>query len=136
MSPDVLRIGLAVVLVFHGVGHVLFLAPALRLAGWADQTGGSWLLGPAMGDGIAHGVGAVVWAASAILFVGAASGLLLTQEWWRPLVVAGAVVSLIGIVAFWGGIAPSSAIAALVVDVIVLASLLVARWPSATAIGA
>ena len=46
----------------------------------------------------------------------AASGLLLTQEWWRPMAVAGAVVSLIGIVAFWGGIAPSSAIAALVVD--------------------
>jgi hypothetical protein len=135
MSPDVLRIGLAVVLVFHGLGHVLFLAPALRLASWADQTGGSWLLGAAFGDGIAHAAGAVVWAASAILFVGAASGLLLTQEWWRPMAVAGAVASLIGIVAFWGGIAPSSAIAALVIDVIVLVGLLVARWPSASAVG-
>ena len=66
----------------------------------------------------------------------AASGLLLTPEWWRPVAVAGAVVSLIGIVAFWGGIASSSAIAALVVDVIVLVSLLLVRWPSATSIGA
>ena len=136
MSPDVVRIGLAVVLVFHGVGHVLFLAPALRLAGWADQTGASWLLGPTVGDGIAHAAGAIVWAASSILFVAAASGLLLTQEWWRPVAVAGAVVSLIGIVAFWGGIAPSGAIAALVVDVIVLVGLLLVRWPSATSIGA
>jgi hypothetical protein len=136
MSPDVLRIGLAVVLIFHGIGHVLFLAPALRLASWADQTGASWLLGPAFGDGIAHAAGAVIWAVSAVLFVGAACGLLLTQEWWRPVAVAGAVVSVIGIVAFWGGIAPSSAVAALVVDAIVIVGLLVVRWPSATTIGA
>jgi hypothetical protein len=136
MSPDVLRITIAIVLAFHGIGHVLFLAPALRVATWADQTGGSWLLSSTVGDGAAHALGAAAWAAATILFVVAAAGLLMTQEWWRPVAVAGALISVVGIVVFWDGIATSSAAFALVVDIAVVVGLVVAHWPSVESVGA
>ncbi len=136
MSPEILRIVVAVVLIAHGIGHVLFLGPALRIASWAEQSGGSWLLSSTAGDGVAHAVGALVWAAATVLFVASGTGLLLSQEWWRPLAVVGAVVSLIGIFVFWDGILTASAVPALIVDVAVLVGLLVAHWPSVEAVGA
>ncbi len=136
MSPEMLRIVLAAVLVMHGIGHVLFLGPALRVVEWADQTGGSWLLTSSLGDGVAHATGAVLWAVSIVLFVGSGIGLLATQDWWRTLAIGGAVVSLIGIALFWDGIASASAGPALVLDAAVLVALLVLHWPSSQAVGA
>ncbi len=136
MSPDVLRVVLAVVLVMHGLGHVLFLGPALRLVDWAGQTGGSWLISAPLGDGPTHALGGLVWAASTVLFVVSAGGLLVSQEWWRPVALAGAVVSLFGIAVFWDGIATTSAAFALVVDVAIIVALAVIHWPSVEAVGA
>lgn len=126
---------LAVVLFAHGVGHVLFLAPALRVADWAGQTGHSWLLTATMGDSPSRAIAAVIWTASIVLFVAGAAGLLAGQAWWRPITVAGAIVSLVGLVVFWDGIATTSAVFAIVVDVLVLVALVVAHWPSTDAIG-
>ena len=126
---------LALVLLFHGVGHVLFLGPALRLVDWAGQTGQSWLLTSTLGDGPSRAVGAIVWTASIVLFVAGASGLLAGQPWWRSVTVAGAIVSLVGIVVSWDGLATTNAVFALVVDVLVLWALLVAHWPSSEPVG-
>ena len=136
MSPEILRVVLAIVLVVHGIGHVLFLGPALRVAAWADQSGGSWLLSSTIGDGGAHATGAIVWAAATVLFVAAGTGLLLAMEWWRPIAVVAAAVSLVGILVFWDGILTASAVPALIVDVAVIVGLLVAHWPSVDAVGA
>jgi hypothetical protein len=126
---------LATLFFAHGVGHVLFLGPALRLTAWADQTGQSWVLTPLVGDGAARILASVVWGAALLLFVGAAAGLVLGSDWWRAAAIAGAVVSAVGIVAMWGGVAPSSAIMALAFDVLVLLALLVVHWPSAEVVG-
>ena len=48
--PDLLRWGLALVVFAHGVGHLLFLAPAVGLGNWAEQTGESWALTGAIGE--------------------------------------------------------------------------------------
>ena len=45
-SLPMVNLAVATVLFAHGVGHVLFLAPTLRLADWAGQTGYSWALAP------------------------------------------------------------------------------------------
>ena len=126
---------LAVVLLAHGVGHLLFLGPALRLADWAGQTSHSWLLTATLGDGPSRAVAVVVWSASVVLFVAGAGGLLAGQPWWRPLTIAGAVVSLVGLVLFWDGVATSSAFFALAFDVLVLVALLVVHWPSSEVVG-
>ena len=115
-------------LLAHGIGHILFLAPTLRLAAWADQTGQSWLAEQLIGDGAARLVGAAAWVIAMVLFVAAAFGAYVGTDWWQPAAAVGAVVSLVAIVAFWTGIYTASALFALAFDVIVLVVLVAARW--------
>jgi hypothetical protein len=119
----------------HGVGHVLFLAPTLRLAAWADQSGHSWLAEPLLGDSLSRLIGGVVWAVVVALFVGAATGLYLGADWWPLAAAAGAALSLLGIVFFWTGIYTSSALFALVFDVAILLVLLWMRNSGSELVG-
>jgi hypothetical protein len=129
----VLNLALGVVLVAHGIGHVLFLAPALRLVEWAGQSGQSWLLSDILGDPLTRAVAAVGWAAAMILFLVGAFGFMTRLDWWRPVLLAGAVVSLAGIVVMWDGIATSNALMAAAVDVVVLAAIAWASRPATSA---
>jgi hypothetical protein len=126
----VLKLLIATIVLAHGVGHLLFLAPTLRIAAWAGQSGHSWALAPLIGDGLARATGGLIWVSAIGLFVAAVGGFVLDAEWWRPVAMGAAVVSVIGIVVMWDGIAPSSAVFALVVDLVVLVALTWARWPS------
>ena len=128
--------GRPVVVLAHGLGHVLFLAPSLRVADWAGQTAHSWLLTGTLGDGIARGVGVVIWSATIALFVAGVAGWLADASWWRAATVAGSIVSIVGIVLFWDGLATGSAAMALAFDVVLLVALLVAHWPAGEAVGA
>jgi len=130
-----LKLVIAIVVLAHGVGHVLFLAPAIRLATWADQTGHSWLITPLLGDGLTRALAALVWTATIALFVAAVAGFYLGSDWWRQAALLGAVVSASGIVVMWDGLPTSSAAAALIFDLIVIAALGVAHWPTAEVAG-
>ena len=132
---DALRIVLAVVVLAHGVGHVLFLGPVAGLGAWAGQTGHSWLLTSAIGESATRAVATLVWTAAIVLFVAGVGGFLGGAAWWRGVTVAAAAVSIAGIVVFWDGIATTNAIFALVTDVVILGALLVVHWPSAELAG-
>jgi hypothetical protein len=121
---------LALVVLFHGLGHVLFLGPTIRLANWADQTGHSWLVTPVLGDTATVLVGGTIWIATIALFLGGVGGFLAGQDWWRTVTVAAAVLSIIGIALMWDGIAPTNALFALAVDGLILGSLLWLHWPA------
>jgi hypothetical protein len=125
----------AIVVLAHGVGHVLFLAPVVGLGDWAGQTGHSWLLTGALGDGTTRAIAAFLWSAVVVLFVAGVGGFLAGTEWWRGATIAAAALSIAGIVVFWDGVATTSALFALVVDVMILGALLVAHWPSAELAG-
>jgi hypothetical protein len=111
------RIPIAVAVAAHGVGHVLFLVPLLGVADWGQSTH-SWL----MGEGIAaHMAGTVLWALAMVGFLTLA-GSLIGREWcWRWAAVAAPVISLAGLVLFWGNPVTSSAIYATLFDIAVLA---------------
>jgi hypothetical protein len=128
--PDLFRFGLALVVFAHGVGHLLFLAPVVGLGNWADQTGESWILTGAIGEPATRAIATALWSAVIVLFVAGVAGFLGGTEWWRTVTIAAAALSAVGIVAFWGGIATSSAVFALVADVVILGALLVAHWPT------
>jgi len=128
--PDLVRFGLALVVFAHGVGHVLFLAPVVGLGNWADQTGESWILTGAIGEPATRAIATALWSAVIVLFVAGVAGFLGGTEWWRTVTIAAAALSAVGIVAFWGGIATSSSVFALVADVVILGALLVAHWPT------
>jgi hypothetical protein len=131
-----LKLVLAVVVLAHGVGHLLFLGPSLRVVDWAGQTSHSWLLTGALGDGPTRAIASIIWIATIVLFVAGVCGYLLGTPWWQGATVAGAIVSIVGIVLFWDGLASSSAAFALVFDAVVLVTLLLARWPAAETVGA
>lgn len=130
-----IKLILALVVLAHGVGHLLFLAPTTRLADWAGQTGHSWLLSGSVGDMPTRIVGSVLWTAAISLFVAGVGGMTTSQEWWRTVTVVGAVVSAAGIVVMWDGIATSNAVMAIVFDALVVIALVFAHWPSAETLG-
>ena len=127
---DVIRYGLALVVFAHGVGHVLFLVPALGIANWADQTGHSWLLSGVIGDGATRAIASLTWAAVIALFVACVGGFVAGTDWWRGITVSAAILSIVGVAVFWDGIATGSALFALAADVVIVAALLLANWPS------
>ena len=127
---------IAVVVLAHGLGHVLFLGPALRLVDWAGQTSHSWALTATLGDVPARGIAALIWTAAIVLFTAGVAGFVTDHEWWRPITIAASIVSIAGLVLFWDGIATSSAVFALAFDVVLLVALLVAHWPSVETAGA
>jgi hypothetical protein len=135
MSNEIVRWFVVIVVLAHGIGHVLFLAPALGIANWADQTGHSWLLSGAIGEGGTRFAASAVWIAAIVCFVAGVVGFLTGADWWRALILAGAVVSGVGIVVMWDGLAQPSAAMALAFDVVVLIAVGWANWPTRELIG-
>jgi hypothetical protein len=131
-----LRLVIAGVVLAHGVGHVLFLGPALRVVDWAGQSSRSWLLTATLGDGASRAIAAVVWSTAIVLFVGGVAGYLTDAPWWRTATIVAAIVSLAGIVVFWDGLAMPSVVFALIVDLAILAALVIAHWPAGAEIPA
>jgi hypothetical protein len=144
MSADTARGLVFGVLMIHGLGHGGALGALMWIAFRPDDpTGGwraarSWLL-PALPATTATAFAAAFWILSMVGFVGAALsfwGIVLPGEVWRPLAIGSACVSLVGIVLFFGTWPPFNTVAALAVNLAVLASLLWLQWPATSAVGA
>jgi hypothetical protein len=86
-----------------------------------------------VGDPLTRAVAAVAWTATAFLFLAGTYGFLTSQDWWRPVIVAAAVVSLAAIVVMWDGIATSSAFMAAAFDIVVIVAVAWAGWPATSA---
>ena len=135
MSGDWLRWVLGIVVLAHGIGHVLFmplLSGALRL----ETDGRSWLVGPVLGDGATSVLASVLAGVAGVAFVAAGVGIVVQAPWWRTLAISASILSIVVIVALWNGVPTSSAAFALAFDVVVLVALVVVHWPSAETIGA
>ena len=120
MSNEMWRYLIAGIIIVHGVGH----------------GGGYWLLvkswlSPELGDNPLRWLFVAAWLVVGIGFVVAGVGVLQQQGWWRTLAVASAVISLLVAALFVQGPPFNAA----VFDVVILAALLWAHWPSATLIG-
>lgn len=135
MSGDVLRSVIGLAVLAHGIGHVLFM-PFLNGTLRLQADGHSWILSGVLGDGATKGLATLVAAVAGALFIAAGVGVLGQTAWWRQLAVIAAAASLAVIVVMWDGVPTSSAFFALVFDVVVLAALLFAHWPSTETIGA
>lgn len=149
MSGMTLRAVIAVVLLFHGVGHFMGVIPAFRLLGaggglgpewlkgWSSR---SWLLTGLIGDGAARALSVVLFLAAMIGFIIAGLALLnwlFPHAWWWTAAVVSAVISLAAIVLYWNAfiyLFPHK-VGAIAVDIAVLICLLGACWPSEADIG-
>jgi hypothetical protein len=135
MSVGIWHIVLALVILAHGVGHALFLAPCLGIANWG-QSAHSWLLTKPLGDTLTRVIGSLLWLAVVAGFVAAAVGILGQYAWWRTLAVGAAGLSLLALALFLNGRPGGPVLSAALMDIAILVALLWAHWPSADLVGA
>ena len=125
------KIIVAVVLLAHGIGHVLGPLQVFKITA-TDPTwnGDSWLLTGVTGQTLSNVIGLALWIAAMVGFVAASAVVMgwLPASWWIPLAVGSSVVSLVGIALFPNAFPMTSTVAAAVVDVVVLAAVVVLKW--------
>ena len=121
MSTNIIRILIAGALFVHGVGHTLgFFMPAR-----------SWLM-PNAGEPVLRVVGGVIWVLATVGFLLSLLGflgILVPADWWRPLAVVFAFVSLLGLFLFWGTWGALNAYGALAMNAVILVTQLWLHWP-------
>ena len=138
VTTDNTRFLIGGILLVHGLGHGGALGALVWLRVLPDSPTGAWLaakswLFPALDTPVATSVAMAFWVVAMIGFVGAALsfwGLLLSGEVWRQLAVASAFVSLAGMIVFFGTWPALNWLAALGVNLTVLVTQLVTRWPA------
>ena len=106
MSTTTLRLIAGLVLIMHGIGHVMALLPALNIASTEKWHYRSWLLNGLMGDTLSRVVVVILFGAAMIGFIAAGMGLLdwlVPHNAWQTLAIASAVISLVALALFWNG---------------------------------
>lgn len=126
-ANGLLRWVIVVVLLAHGIGHVMGVLEAWTSieAGFAERP---WLFSDVVT--IQSGVGrafSLLWLVAMIGFVAAGIGLATGQPWWTTLAIVSAVISLVAVVPWFGVMPVGSAIGAILVDVAVIVTL-VPNW--------
>ena len=113
---------IAIAMLMHGVGHIVFVMAAFTETPMEFSTA-PWLLpGAFTVDSPVGKAFALLWLLAMLGFMVAAVGLILRKEWWPSLAVAAAVVSLVVLLPWWNTITPSSRVWVLLADVVVIAA--------------
>ncbi len=137
MPDSLVRLVIAGALLLHGLGHGGAVGALIWIGSRPqDDTGGwhaarSWLATGLPADS-ATTVASAFWIVSLVGFVAAALafwGIGLPAEAWRPLAVVSALVSMAGIVCFFGTWPMFNTLAALAVNIAVVVALLGLHWP-------
>ncbi len=125
--------GLFVVL--HGLVHLLYFGQSARRFElrpgmvWPD---GSWVFSRLLEDKTTRNLASIACVVAAIGFVAGGAGVLISQAWWRPVIVATAAFSSIAFLLFWDGklrrLNDQGAIAILI-NLAILVAVLVLAWP-------
>jgi len=143
VSDQTIKLIAAGVLLVHGLGHGgalgalawIRLRPGTPTGDWLAAR--SWLV-PSLPAATATTLASALWIVSLTGFVVAAMsfwGVLVPGEVWRPLGVAAALVSMAGIVLFFGTWPMFNTLAALGVNVAVLVAVLWLHWPPQATFG-
>lgn len=96
----------AVLLVLHGMVHLLYSGQSSRLFEleegmvWPD---GSWALSTVFGNSTARTIASVMMLLAAVGFALAGAAVLLSRGWWRGLTVGAAVLSSVSYLLLWDG---------------------------------
>ena len=134
MSTSSLRIIIAIVLIAHGIGHVLGVLAALGNKLTPSHSARSWLLTNMLGETISRVLVFVIFLTATLGFIGAGLGMfnwLVPGSMWQQLAIGASVLSLVGLALFlnvFPTIFPNW-IGANAVNVAGLLSLLWLHWP-------
>ncbi len=132
---SLLQLIFGVFLVLHGLVHLLYLGQSARRfelrpgMTWPDS---SWAFSKLFGDRAARTLASLTLLVAAIGFGAGGVELLLSQAWWRPMVVATAIFSSVTYVLFWDGKLrqlPDQGAVAVLINLAILVAVLVLQWP-------
>lgn len=118
-----LRFIIAIILLAHGVGHIMPF-----MAAWTSQKAGfsnaSWVFsgGVTVGSPVGQVFG-LLGLIALLGFAAGAIGLMAQQPWWPLVTVAAAAISLVTILPWFSSWPSGSMIGALLVDLAVLVAL-------------
>ena len=134
------RLWIGIVLILHGVGHLLGVL-ALTPLGGENWNARSWLLTDSVGEAPAKAISTVLWVIGLVLFVVAGLALLqigFPESWWKPVAAAGALLSFIALTLFWNAfpVLFPNKIGAIAVNLTVLIGVLISDWPTAEMLAA
>jgi hypothetical protein len=130
------RIIFGVFIVLHGLVHLLYFGQSARYFElqpemvWPD---GSWAFSRLLGDEATRILASISCVLAAIGFIAGGIGILVSQAWWRPVVVGSAAFSAVIIVLFWDGelqMLDDKGGIGLLINLAILVALLILRWPS------
>ena len=129
MSITTVRLITGLVLIVHGIGHTLAFFPALNITSTDKWHYHSWLLSGVLGDSASRVIIIILFAIPLLGFIASGLGvfsLLIPHEWWQPLALVSAIVSLIGLALFWNAFPAlfPNKIGSIAVNLIVLWALL------------
>jgi hypothetical protein len=118
-----IKLLISIVLMMHGIGHLLFAANAWGI--WKTEAAQSWLWSGVLRMGVGlEGLLGLFWLVPMAGYLAGAWGYFTEQQWWQPVLLVSAVTSSILVLLWWGGINTSSAFFALLVNAIVLGLIL------------
>lgn len=104
MSAETIRTITGLVLLVHGIGHVMALLPAFNIASSETWNCRSWLLTRFVGDTISRVLVTIMYGAAMVGFISAGLGifsLFIPHNLWQTLAVYSAVISLAALALFW-----------------------------------
>jgi hypothetical protein len=136
MSPQLIKIIIAGVLLLHGLGHGGAIGALIAID--RGVPGGKWLearswLFPKLAPQATKIIAITLWVLSLLGFVAAALsfwGVLLPGDFWRPLALIFAFISFVGIALFWGTWPMFNTLAAQAVNLAVIITQLWLHWPA------
>ena len=129
MSASTILIITGLILIVHGIGHVMAFFPALNITSTDNWHYRSWLLTGLLGDTISRVLVIVLFGAAMIGFIAAGLGLfgwLVPHSAWQTLAIVSAVISLVALALFWNSFVAffPNKIGAIVVNIATLWALL------------
>ena len=121
--------------VLHGLVHLLYFGQSARFFElkpgmvWPD---GSWSFSRLLGNERTRSLASISLILVALGLMVGGIGILLSQAWWRPVVVVAVAFSSLAYILFWNGRMQNldgQGVVALLINTAILLAVLVLRWP-------
>ncbi len=128
------RIVFGIFIVLHGLVHLLYFGQSANYFElkpgmvWPD---GSWAFSRLLGNETVGNLASISLILAAGGLIAGATGIFLSQAWWRPVVVGAAVFSSIIFIFFWNGRIQNldaQGAVGILIDIAILVTVLIFRW--------
>ncbi|HLO17340.1 MAG TPA: hypothetical protein VK206_21080 [Anaerolineales bacterium] len=129
------RIMFGIFIALHGLVHLLYFGQSARyfeLKPGMVWPNGSWAFSRLLGNKATGDLASILLIMAAIGLIAGATGILLNQAGWRPVVVGATVFSSVVYIFFWNGRMQnldSQGAVGILINIAILVAVLILLWP-------